>query len=101
SSGWPVELSTCWTMGGTLEGLACLAALRCKASRFCRQAAHSPPGPGVPPQAHLRCSKSGYLGLTGVDETVICACVLPMLDSYLSCLCASGFAGQIPWIFAR
>jgi hypothetical protein len=64
SSGWPGERTTSSTTGGTPEtedgawpvgdGADAFPARRC--SFFLLHASHSPVGPGVPPQAHLRCS---------------------------------------------
>jgi hypothetical protein len=53
SSGWSSERSAALTTGGA----AWTSAWRYNATRVALHAAHSPSGPGVPPQAHLRCSR--------------------------------------------
>src|SRR4029453_8026903 len=59
SSGSPPERMTSCTIGGT--GLSpstvdCRLPI-CRWSLFFRHSSHSPVGPGVPPQEHLRCSR--------------------------------------------
>src|SRR5215217_1495455 len=60
-------------MGGTEEVGAWPAALRWRPRRFLRHSAHSPVGPGVPPQAHLRWSTRAATGVNdGCDVVKRC-----------------------------
>src|SRR5215208_5476762 len=71
----PGERTTSCTIGGAGAGPAWIVERRCK--RFLRHSAHTPSGPGVPPQAHLRCNKPIRTGVKvglewlWVDTTVV------------------------------
>ena len=59
-----------------------IGSLVCLAGRLRLHSAHSPVGPGVPPQAHLRCSVRGHFEMTereGDDVAVTCRLVVGAL----------------------
>ena len=58
-----------------------IASFRCRARRLRLHCSHSPVGPGVPPQAHLRCSKPAC---TGVLARLAVFCGSRMARSFTS-----------------
>src|SRR4051794_14825519 len=62
SSAPPGERRTSCTTGGAIAGPPRPDSLRCRSSRFFWHSAHSPVGPEVPPQAHLRCNSLLAIG---------------------------------------
>src|SRR4051812_26597770 len=68
------ERRTSCTIGGAVAGLPRPDSLRCRSSRFFWHSEHSPPAPGAPPQAHLRCNSPLAMGaVTGGAAFRACA----------------------------